>query len=100
MNAIHLISAHTLHGIEAARVFGFYLTEEAARDAVERDLGGMREALYDHLVIESVAEGVHGGSEVVQWYRWKGETVGDAKLWEECAAPAWADGLTGLGGVG
>ena len=53
-----------------SRCFGYYLTEEKAREAVEKNTGDMHECFYTHLVIEKVKEGIHPISTVVQWYEW------------------------------
>lgn len=52
------------------RVFGYFPTEEQARDAVKADTADFNEAgKYEYLVIEEVPPGVHPNTRDVQWYR-------------------------------
>ncbi len=98
---IFVIAAFTAGGLYD-RTFGFYHTEVEARAAVEVDNGGMHELRYTYLVIEKVWPGVHGESEVIDWFQWteRGPGHGGDAPWQWCEAPYWAVGLTALGGVG
>jgi hypothetical protein len=90
---IYLVSAHNAIGTKS-RAFGWFSTDREADEAVANDIGGLREALYDWVVIESQPSGIHATARVVRWYRW-----GDG-WYRSRTAPEWAKGMCNLGGVG
>ncbi len=90
---IYTVSAHYSGdgsmGSYEHHTFGYYLSEEEARDAARRNVGSMHECLYEWLVIEKIAPGIFAMGEVVQWYQWSYGGV----QWVECDAPAWSRGI-------
>lgn len=70
----------------ATRCFGFYFTENAARNAALNNRGGMDECLYEYLVIEKQGEGIHAHAKDIQWYRWY-HPEGQEGHWVESERP-------------
>lgn len=52
------------------RCFGFYNSHNDALVAVLQNRGSMQECLYEYLVIEEIADGIH--PEVIRsdWFKW------------------------------
>src|SRR5690606_9209412 len=86
---VFLVSAHTDSG-DRSRTFGWLPTDDAARSAIERNVGGMDEAVYSWLCLEAFKQGIFAASRVVAWYRWvhPDGVEGAWQLAEE--GPAWA----------
>ncbi len=71
-----------LHKHDFPRVFGYYLTQQQAIDAVINDKTGMDESgYYTHMVIEAVPPGAYAMASVVCWFEWKEDQ------WKRCAPP-------------
>ena len=86
---IFALSAHTAAGA-SSRTFGWFPDEETALMEARTNRGGLDEALYDWLCLESIKPGVHGPGTVLQWYRWF-HPDGQEGAWVEAEdGPAWA----------
>lgn len=89
MKEIYILSS-VQKDTKSIRCFGYYGELENAKKAVEQNLGGMHEQLYDFLVIEKFKPGVHTVGEIVQWYKWN-------HSWEPIERPRWAEGIVNWG---
>ncbi len=72
------------------RCFGYYFTEQEAYGAALGNYGGMDECLYNHLVIEKLAPGIHSSvdAEQVFWFEWVGGQRDKRDgFWAECKKP-------------
>jgi hypothetical protein len=83
------------------RCWGWYSTEEAAREAVRRNAADMYETIYVYVVIEKVFSGVIPEISVVQWFKWSEDPESASPYgffgWKECPAPKWSEGIEGWG---
>ena len=73
------------------RVWGFYFTEEKARNAIVENIGNMQDCMYDYLVLERwPAEGVIAMADQEIWFCWNESSGG----WQEIHdKPAFAKGV-------
>ncbi len=94
---IYVITAMVKEQRFRPRSFGFYHTLAHARAAVTEDRGGMRECLYDYLVIEETMPGIHAEVTAVNWFEWRGDGLEKREGWRRCAAPEWSIGVTNWG---
>lgn len=53
------------------RCFGYYFTEQEAKNAVATNHCDLNENYYTWLVIEKIKPGIHRHAEVVMWYYWQ-----------------------------
>jgi hypothetical protein len=74
-----------------SRTFGFFITEERAKNAVSNNEMGLHETLYDFLVVEQIDEGIYEPTTSQLWYEW----IDDK--WEECNAPDAVNRYCSLG---
>jgi hypothetical protein len=65
------------------RTFGFYKEYGDAYRAVRINQGGMRECLYEYLVIEKIKEGIHSSVDEEVWFKWDDKR----NEWKECEKP-------------
>jgi hypothetical protein len=68
---------------KSKRCFGFYLSDEEARRAIERNYGEMHEALYYYLVLEMMLPGIHPQVHQESWYEWDS----DQRRWVPSVKP-------------
>jgi hypothetical protein len=83
------------------RCWGWYSTEEAAREAVKRNAADMHETIYAYAVIERVSSGIPPDTEDIQWFQWTDDPESVSPYgpynWKECDAPEWSMGIIGWG---
>lgn len=76
--------------VNRTRTFGFYKEYSDAITAVFETRCNMHECLYDYLVMEKIAEGIHPDVVEEIWFYWDD----DRNAWGSCEKPAFAMGLT------
>ena len=69
------------------RTFGFYHRTFDALAAVKENRMNMHECLYNYLVMERIAEGIHSICDDEEWFKW------GKKGWTPCNKPEWAKGM-------
>lgn len=55
---------------DSKRTFGFYVNCSDAMAAIKENRCNMHECLYNFLVLEEVAEGIHPIAETEVWFEW------------------------------
>lgn len=70
------------------RTFGFYHEYTDALDAVMTNKCNMEESLYEYLVMEKIAEGIHPEVLEEYWFKWKNSN------WISCKKPYHCSLLT------
>ena len=93
-NSIYTITAITENGKDS-RCWGFYFCYAKALNAVERNIGGLDDCMFDYVVIEEHPEGVLRIATVKQWFKYK--KVPDDVEWVEIDPPEWAEGVSNWG---
>lgn len=56
-----------------SRTFGYFVRLEDAVESVNKNIGDLRECLYDYVVIEQINQGIHGETEKELWFGWNYE---------------------------
>lgn len=88
---VHDIAETFVTDVQRTRVFGFFLDQAKAIEAVEANFGDLYEAgYYTWIVIDCQHEGIHGlgGLEVDPiWFHWEGQRSGK---WVRVETPEWS----------
>lgn len=72
----------------STKTWGYFLTEQLARVAIQYNFGSMDEAFYTHLVLESYEPGIGLIRDIERWFEWQ-----DGKWIEIITKPLWAMGI-------
>lgn len=75
--------------VDTHRTFGFYKERSNACEAIDENRGNMQECLYNFLVLEELAEGIHPEVRVELWYKWDEQW----RRWIPCNKPSDLEGI-------
>lgn len=67
--------------VDTHRTFGYYKERTDACEAISENRCNMQESIYNYLVLEEIAEGIHPEVGVELWYRW-------VQQWVPCNKPS------------
>ena len=68
----HPITGFPVYG--DSRAPGFYTSVDEARETIKNNRGDLWETIYDYATIEKASEGLYGGHNLHEWYKYNRET--------------------------